>query len=268
MKGSMKKCFQEIANRFWGRMPEFPQPVFDDAEVACLGAVYRSVVLLCLAGFLLGQAAAQALVSCLAAETWPAVSFGIGLLPFQVAAFGGAMAGLYPFRRRYGWRVLLAMPREGADVSAGVARGVGLLLLFFPVLLAVNASSTWVCVRLGVPTPPQSLQYYASQSPGVLFWVLAAVSVVILAPVTEEIMFRVIAYRAWRSLYPRQAAILTSAVFALAHVTPQYFPGLFLLGMVLQTAFRRGGVRLAIAVHALYNLSSLLLFLSAQALGW
>ena len=264
----MKKCFREVFNRFWAPAPAFPQFVLDSAEWVCLGSVYRSVVMLCLAGFLLGQAGAQALAARLSAETWPSVSFGIGLLPFQVAAFGGALAGLYPFRRQFGWRLLLAMPRDGADISAGVVRGAGVLLLFFPVLLVVNAVSTWVCGRLGVPTPPQSLQYYASQSPGVLFWVLAAVSVVILAPVTEEIMFRVITYRALNSLYPRQAAVLTSAVFALAHFTPQYFPGLFLLGMALQTAFSRGGLRQAIVVHALYNLSSLLLFLSARALGW
>ncbi len=243
------------------------------AEERELAGVYQLALFLALSGLLFGQAAGRMLSALLAEGQWPAVRFGIGLLPFQVAAFVGAMAGLYPFWRRYGWRQLLALPRDADDggdggVARGVASGVRALLLLYPVLLAVNAASSWACHRLGIPTPPQSLQVYAEQSPGMAFWLLAAVSVVILAPVTEEILFRLVVYRALIGVWPRQAVIVTSAVFAAVHVTPQYVPGLFLVGMVLQKAFCQGGLRHAIILHCLYNLVSLLIYLSVHALGW
>ena len=265
--GLMKECFQAV---FRALLRPFRGAASEaSAEERELAGVYQLALCLALCGFWFGQAAGRALSVLLEELQEPAFRFGIGLLPFQVGAFGGAMAGLYSFRRLYGWRRLLALDSDdGVGIARAVVKSVRVLLLLYPVLLVVNALSTWVCHQLGIPTPPQSLQVFAEQSPGMGFWLLAAVSVVILAPVTEEILFRLVVYRALRGVWPRAAAVLTSVVFAGAHFTPQYFPGLFLVGMVLQTAFCAGGLRHAIVLHGLYNLLSLLLFLSVHALGW
>ena len=270
MKGTMKEYFQAVSRALLWPFRRAGSEV--SAEEKELAGVYQLALFLALTGLWLGQAAARVLSVLSAGVQWPAIRFGIGLLPFQVGAFAGAMAGLCLSRRLHGWRRLLALHQDTDDdsdsnVTWAVVKSVRILFLLYPVLLVVNALSAWGCRQLGIPMPPQSLQVFAEQSPGMGFWLLAAVSVVILAPVTEEILFRLVVYRALRGAWPRAAAVLASVVFAGAHFTPQYVPGLFLVGMVLQTAFCEGGLRHAIVLHCLYNLASLLLFLFVHAMG-
>ncbi len=88
----------------------------------------------------------------------------------------------------------------------------------------------------------------------------AAIALVVMAPVTEELFFRGLVLRGFRLRYPKGKAIVLSALlFAITHLTPNQFLsafaiGLFLAWIVLET----GSLWLALFVHAVANGSAVL----------
>src|SRR5690606_7792760 len=101
--------------------------------------------------------------------------------------------------------------------------------------------------------------------------VLAVFIAVVLAPVTEEIVFRGALFR---SLRPRMgvwpAALLSSLIFAFIHVEvvtsqPLALVGLFLLGMVFAIGLQKSGSLLVpILAHAVFNATSIGLAILAE----
>lgn len=89
--------------------------------------------------------------------------------------------------------------------------------------------------------------------------VLALLSTVLLAPVTEELIFR--GYFLNRLLGwfdERQAVILSSAVFALCHVSVIWILYAFVMGLALaQVSIREDNIAYSIALHVGFNLNVL-----------
>lgn len=87
-----------------------------------------------------------------------------------------------------------------------------------------------------------------------LFWpnILSFLSLTVLAPVTEELVFRGILLQRWGSKYnSRVAILLSSAVFASLHTDPL---GAFLFGVLMcYLAICSKGILLPILCHSLYN---------------
>ena len=92
------------------------------------------------------------------------------------------------------------------------------------------------------------------QDGGFLFWpnVLSFVSLAVLAPVTEELVFRGLLLQRWGSKYNSKIAILlSSAVFASMHTDPL---GAFVFGVLMcYLAIRSRGILLPMICHSLYN---------------
>jgi len=83
---------------------------------------------------------------------------------------------------------------------------------------------------------------------------------VIVAPVTEELLFRGLILRGLLSRYrPAVAALLTSLLFAALHVNPWQFLSAFFLGIVLAWFYlRTGSVLVCVIGHAIANALMLL----------
>lgn len=261
----MKKCFQtayELLCQTFSR-PDKGEHLIDQQVVA----VNQLAMFLALAGLLIGQTIAQMLLTWLPDGAPLEWQFGISLIPVQVIAFGAGLLGLAAAGKQLDWRALLGwQPMANRGIGREIAEVACLILLMIPLLWGINYAASLFCTYLGIPTPPQALQYFAEQKPGTLFWVLASFSMVVWAPIAEEIIFRLIFYRALAGIWPRKAATVTSVLFALLHYRIQYFPGLFFLGMAFQAVFIRGGIRQAILAHAFYNFCSLLMFCYFQYL--
>jgi len=101
------------------------------------------------------------------------------------------------------------------------------------------------------------------QSPAVM--AAALFSVVVLAPVAEEMVFRSILYRLFKAAALRAgagrgwavflAALAASLLFAAAHGGGFVFLPLVCMGMVLAAAYEKcGNLYVPIAVHMLFNL--------------
>ena len=98
----------------------------------------------------------------------------------------------------------------------------------------------------------------------IFFALLYVVTVAIIAPVIEELVFRGFATIFFFEKDQKiSAAIITSIIFALPHISKwTEFPLYFAMGLVLYAAFaRRGNLKDSIAVHILNNTPAALVML-------
>jgi len=107
-----------------------------------------------------------------------------------------------------------------------------------------------------VPVPESFEQFLDELQPvGSLGWAKAILTLVILAPLGEEILFRGLMQQAARSaIGARPSALGVGLLFALAHGEPWYLLALVLVGLTLAFVFERtGSLTACMYVHALYN---------------
>lgn len=169
------------------------------------------------------------------------------------------------------WRELGFLPRD-ADTARGILAAVlwGVAIVFGTVLLATILSTV-----LPVAPSPLPLGKTAPER------IAALVVLMILAPVSEEIVFRGFATTAWARTMPRRAAILRSGLFfAFIHVltisgaaTFQQglgfaafaFLGRIPVSLALAAIFlRRGSIYESFALHATFNGLPIVLLLIAN----
>ena len=143
----------------------------------------------------------------------------------------------------------------------------GAVLAFLAVMpLAGGTAMAWERFLnvVGLPTERQELVdlFVQTKSPVLLALMIALALVV--APVSEELVFRAGLFRFLRSRAPRWVAFTVSAgLFALLHGNWVSSLPLFVLGLLFAAAYERTG-RLAVPMlaHAFFNLNTLLLVLS------
>ena len=99
---------------------------------------------------------------------------------------------------------------------------------------------------------------------------LFCIGAVVLAPIVEELLFRGVLLRALlRKVQPVTAVLVSAVIFALVHLvgdanTLPFLPALTGLGVVLAVVtLRSGDLSTAIFIHAGFNLTTTILFLTA-----
>ncbi len=153
-------------------------------------------------------------------------------------------------------------PRAGIGGVLALG-GVGFLLAMPPVMLQLNMGVTiwhWLQPQQPPPVHPmlQALESSAAGRWGAAQLVLGAT---LLAPVTEELLFRGVLLQAlWRQWRVAWGAILATAVmFSLVHGQPQDLLPLVTLGVVLgYVRVRSGSVWAPIVLHVLFNARTML----------
>jgi membrane protease YdiL (CAAX protease family) len=133
-------------------------------------------------------------------------------------------------------------------------RAVGLALLTVIGALAVSA----LLEPILHSAEQQGLAPDTSRPPGtspIVGAVLACIALAIVGPVVEELFFRGLLTAAFRRRFgPIRTALLTAALFALAHVLPRVIPPVFVLGLALALVYERIGSTLpGMLIHCLYN---------------
>ena len=162
------------------------------------------------------------------------------------------------------------LPPDGANLHPprnAAAAGAMAFLVIMP--LATMASLAWQAVlnSLGLPVEPQSLvDLFSGDQPKAVLVVLVIFAVV-LAPVTEELIFRAGLFRFLRTRVPRSIAYIgPAALFASLHVNWSTLDGLaafaplVVLGIVFSLAYERtGSIAVPMVAHGLFNLNTILL---------
>jgi len=221
------------------RLPWRPR----DAAVAVTAGIAASVLVLALLG----------------GEADPLQLFGL-VVPAQSGATLGAIGVLS--RRRTDWRQALSVSIVGRDawgllVGAGLQVGLGLI-------------AYWVVVGLlGGEAPTQEVVEAAAGAVGPVERWMMVVGVVLLAPISEELVFRGVLLGAFRrTRTDRFAVVVSAAVFAGIHLLDPNavlaVPFLFVTGIVLgRSVIMTGRLGRAIAIHAGFNGVTVLVLLAA-----
>jgi len=124
------------------------------------------------------------------------------------------------------------------------------------VFLAAFDAMTYVLGR-EIVTPFQVDTYTSARAQGTL--VLLWLTLVVAAPVGEEIMFRGFLFRGWVSAAPKAwpGILGVSVLFAIVHLQYDWFgiTQIFLIGLIVAWArWQSGSIVLTMAMHALINL--------------
>lgn len=201
--------------------------------------------------FLAGTAA---YVAVLPGDVTTGELFGI-VLPVQ--SFGAIGAVAWMARTRQPWREALAARIEWVDwvgVLIGAALQIGLALVLVTIVQEVFRGSV----------PDQEVVDAAAVAVGTLDKTLVAVSLIVIGPVSEELLFRGVLLRGLLARHGRRFAVWASAgAFAALHLLDPgawlVAPLLTVLGVVMgNEVVRTGRLGRSVAIHAGFNLVTVL----------
>ncbi len=151
-------------------------------------------------------------------------------------------------------------PRASFAFSSCLLPGIATFLLSLPLVVVVGLVWTGLLKLCGLSVEPQDAVAFFknTRSPPLLATMIVLAALV--APVTEELVFRAGIFRYTRTRLPRWAALLLPAVlFAALHAHLPSFAPLVALGIVFSLAYERTGrIGTAIVAHALFNSYSVL----------
>ena len=166
----------------------------------------------------------------------------------------------------------LAVRRRGASwTDLGLRRWGGSALWAIPaavlVMLAIVIAYGAVIDAIGWGEDLE-IEFFDDRRIGVL--AAASALAIVAAPIVEELFFRGFVLQGLtRHMTPLKAALLSSALFALAHVRPVTYVPIFLIGLVLAFVFlKTRSLPLAMAAHAVYNAVVVAVTLSVDSSAW
>lgn len=189
-------------------------------------------------------------------------------IPFSLVFFGQASASLlviWLLSRSRGTGSLakdvglVIQARDWWGVPAGMLLQIVIALITLPLILLL----------FGDDPPSQGVTDIAETATTTAEQIFVVISVAVLAPIVEEVIYRGMLLSTLRRQFrPWIAVVISAAVFSSIHAVLDInaiaaVPGLFLLGLVLGwVALRRQNLSLAIALHSGINL------LAAISLLW
>lgn len=183
-----------------------------------------------------------------------------GHILFGTLAFQGSACGLIVFFWRHhqiGWRDGFGF--NGPELKRALRLALLVFIGALPAVWLVQAASVFTLTALGHPPDDQMAVQLIDNAKS--WWARSyfAVFAVVLAPVTEEFIFRGLLYPFIKQFgWPRLAFGGVSVLFALIHFDVATFLPLLLLALVLVWLYEKTDNLLApITVHALFNASNL-----------
>ncbi len=180
----------------------------------------------------------------------------LGLLPIHGGPLLAVLGALHYWVPRGGRSSVLGLSATGFRLMVRHwPRYLSLMLVIYAGAMVLNMVSVAISVSLGHQPSPHPLVPALLENPSPALYVSVFAAAVLIAPASEEILFRVVLFDSVRSLGWWSAAILASFVFAAVHANPVHFPSLFFLGMCLQwLRTRSGSLWPCVLGHAVFNL--------------
>lgn len=190
----------------------------------------------------------------------PVAVLVLGLVPLHIGAAGTVGLAFYRAFPRGRRLAALQLDRAACDPGRAVRLAAQALVWVYPLTWALTGLTLLLLWLVGhTPKEPLILQLFG---PGTDAWAVGVMlaAVLLLAPVAEEILFRLVLYDTLSLLNERAALPATALIFALIHGIPEQVPGLVALAIVLQRLRRQtGSLWPCVFLHVFYNLASVIL---------
>jgi membrane protease YdiL (CAAX protease family) len=170
-----------------------------------------------------------------------------------IGGLGGlATTGIAYRLRGAGWR---AAGWLRFDVASAVMRAITVSVLFTIVALVYTRAFTMIFDRAPESAADPMVDYVREGGAGPVWLLLLVVTVVVVAPIMEEVIYRGVIYRAFRDRTGVEVGVLSSGLlFSLSHYQPDYVLPLWLFGGALAWLYERSGsLGPPILAHAVYN---------------
>ena len=202
-----------------------------------------------------------------------AAQFGLGLYQrfhhLDTAHYSIVGTGIFHAGMLLGmlvYRVAFTRPgnRQPFVFSGAVSSGVSTYLIALPVITVVSLLWQGLLGLFGIKVANQeAIDLLRSTHSDTLRFLLLSVAILV-APITEELIFRAGIFRFARTRLPRWAALLLPAVlFASLHANLGSFVPLIALAIVFSLAYERTGlIATTMVAHALFNLNASVLVLA------
>jgi membrane protease YdiL (CAAX protease family) len=229
-----------------------PKPWRAEAVIRLITGVFVCLCLGMVAAELLRQAGVTAFKS---ADS--AANTLLATLSFQ----GAAWLLILQFLNQHNvdWRDALGL--RNATLKKSLLLAVGVLVLALPVILGLEQVSVLVLQKIGWPLEDQrAVELIVSAKSAWLRGYLAFFAIV-LAPVSEEFMFRGVLFPFVKQLgHPKLAWFGVSFFFALIHLNAPTLVPLFVFALVLTWLYQKTDCLLAsITAHSLFNTANLII---------
>lgn len=205
-------------------------------------------------------------IGCIGALIYAIRIFGTRFLPpdpdeQQLAATLALEAAMLLALAVFNWAYKplgLSRPSPGAAAEA-VKFGPLTFLLAWPIVFAVMAGWQGMLQLLHYPVDQQETVKMFERLPGFGPKLEFITFAVVIAPVTEELIFRGVLFRGLAKFIPRGYAIWISAVvFGAVHGDMTSFLPLVVFGAMLAVAYERtGNIAVTMTAHALFNLNTI-----------
>jgi hypothetical protein len=256
--------------RWWQALPGMPE--WDRPTIEFLALAWLVVT-----GAFFGQLAASWAFAHLPPEIRdePAARIVLGGAGFHVGALLGWIAAHHWARHRGSSLPLVDAPPPDDDDDAGQLasarwwHGAALFCAVVPVVWGTAAAWTFLLRLLGIEAERQELVGIFAQVEDTRLLVAMVLLAVVVAPVTEELVFRAGLYRFLLArTQPAVAALVSAIFFALLHFNLLSFMPLVALGAVFALVYRRmGRIVVPMLAHALFNLNTIALVLALPGLA-
>lgn len=150
-------------------------------------------------------------------------------------------------------------PRRPLDLGHALLSGLVTFLIALPLITGVTIAWQTLMTACGLPPEKQELMESLLKTHDPLRLAFMALVASLIAPVSEETIFRAGLFRYLRTRFPRWAAFLLPAViFAAGHGNLASFVPLIVLALIFSLAYERTGTVITCMVaHGLFNLHSI-----------
>lgn len=157
-------------------------------------------------------------------------------------------------------RLTASGPMVDFDLRVNPGQFLGAALLGVGTQLLVLPALYWVLGFFISGDPGTTARTLVDRADDVVGVGLLVISVVVMAPLAEEWFYRGMLLSALvRRIGPVGGAVASSAAFALIHLEPILFPGLFVFALVLAwMTIRTGRVGVAIVAHLAFNATTVI----------
>jgi membrane protease YdiL (CAAX protease family) len=164
-----------------------------------------------------------------------------------------------------GWIPALVMAmkleRHGRDPQLRWAPAMG-FLIWVPVMMVlvpVGFLNLAVLDACGFGTPQQAVMTAFQAAPSTGERIFFIISVCVIAPICEEMVFRGVLYRGMRDMAGMAPAVAGSALlFTAIHLAPTHVLSIFTVGCIMALLYERTGTIVApIALHIAHNTAAL-----------